>query len=552
MPPVRFALPALNRVTPSSRAALLHPTLVVLLSILALAPLTYPGSFQTQTGLLAVYNLMDLHAQLGSIFTWSAAFGRGFDLLRMDGALAYYAAEVLHLVGLSFLDAIKVIYALTFALSALGMFYLARRIFANDLAGILAALVYLYFPYHLAVVYVRGAFGEAGAWALFPFALLALDKLQARSAPTRREYLPSILLFVALALAQPGLALLFGVYARVWCLVLASGKQVERGFWRSRVANSIVAGLAIGCALWLPALFGQNGARRADGFTPAFVYPFQFLTASWGAALPTGNYLDQFPFQIGSGALGLTIFALALVFRRAPNTDAGKTARRVVLCAAIVSALLLLLMMPYSAWLWGLTQATALVQYPFQLLAFVGIALAIAAGAIVVSDARFAERPLFAALVVIPILAVYPYLAPEFLDLSPTRLPRAVFNDNEIALVDYKIVRPPGVFRHGATVQLNLWWQALRPVNHDYTVFLHVVDEEGKAWGGADAKPQGGALPTTKWQSGRVVTDTHSVQIDLAGPPEGYHLELGLYRAANGERAVTEAGATEVRIDENR
>jgi hypothetical protein len=97
-----------------------------------------------------------------------------------------------------------------------------------------------------------------------------------------------------------------------------------------------------------------------------------------------------------------------------------------------------------------------------------------------------------------------------------------------------------------------LQWQALRQVNHDYTVFVHVVDNSGKSWGGEDTKPQNGGLPTLQWDVGRVISDTHTVQIDLAGPPEGYHLEVGLYTSTNGERTTTETGGTEIRIEENR
>jgi len=38
----------------------LYPLLVVLLAVFAVAPLEYPGAFQSHTGLLAYYNLIDL------------------------------------------------------------------------------------------------------------------------------------------------------------------------------------------------------------------------------------------------------------------------------------------------------------------------------------------------------------------------------------------------------------------------------------------------------------------------------------------------------------
>jgi hypothetical protein len=532
MPPVNFD------VRSGGGARLLYPALVTLLTVFAIAPLTYPGSFQTHTGFNAFYNLMDLNAHLWA-FGWAPTFGRGFDLLRGDGILPYASAEFFHLLGFSFGDSIKLVYAFGFLLSGVGMFALARRIFHSAAAGLLAAVVYVYFPYHLALVYVRGAFGEAVAWALFPFALWAMLDLFCRTRPALGDYVLSISAFALVVLAQPGLGLLFALAATSAFYILRSRQK------HPPIERAVGIGTLLGFAVMLPALIQNAASVDSYAFISAFADPFQFFTASWGSALPRGNYLEQFPYQIGIAALGLTILALAMLSRSA------SAARRLAIFAVVGSAVALLLMMPLAAPLWDLTRATLLVEYPFELLVFVGLGLAVVGGSIVVSDTRLAQTPMLAALVAIPILAVYAYLAPDFLSFAPVHPPLAIFNDNEIALLDYTILRPPGTFRHGATVQVALEWQALRQVNHDYTVFVHAVDANGKQWGGEDTKPQNGALPTTNWSVGRVISDTHSVQIDLAGPPEGYHLEVGLYTALNGERAVTETGATEIRIDEN-
>jgi hypothetical protein len=200
--------------------------------------------------------------------------------------------------------------------------------------------------------------------------------------------------------------------------------------------------------------------------------------------------------------------------------------------------------------LWNLVGLSSLLEYPSQLLAFVGLLLALAAGSILISDTRFQEIPLLAALVIVPILAVYPYLAPDFVPLSPTGPALARFNNDELALLDAKIVRPPGRWRHGATVELDLTWQALRQPNRDYTVFMHIFDENGQPWGETDARPLDGTLSTLNWRPGQVVEDNKSVQIELAAPPEGFHMELGIYQSATGERALTETGENFVRIDE--
>ncbi|RIK26819.1 MAG: hypothetical protein DCC52_09915, partial [Chloroflexi bacterium] len=118
-------------------------------------------------------------------------------------------------------------------------------------------------------------------------------------------------------------------------------------------------------------------------------------------------------YQIGIAALGLTIVALALLFRKGRAAARANSAYRVtvvnVLCALVLAGL----MLPWLEPLWNFTLAFVL-QYPFQLLSFVGLTLALVAGALLAIDERFAEIPLLAALVIVPLLAAYPYLAPQF------------------------------------------------------------------------------------------------------------------------------------------
>ncbi|MCI0476605.1 MAG: hypothetical protein L0Y55_10190, partial [Anaerolineales bacterium] len=304
--------------------------------------------------------------------------------------------------------------------------------------------------------------------------------------------------------------------------------------------RSAIGGLLLGAILYLPTLarYGTNIAR--DGFHANFVLPFQLFAASWGFGQSTGSFLDRFPFQIGVAALGLVIITVALAWRSEVRTPELQCVVAVFLGAAIV---LTLLTFEITSLLWrGLA---LFVAYPWQLLAFAGLTLAIVAGAAIEFDARLARPAMLAFFVALPVVASYGYLAPRYLDANPSRPPIAIFGDNEIALLDYRIVGP---LRHGATIRLHLTWQALRPVNHDYTIFVHAVHENGGYYAQDDSKPQGGAAPTTAWRTGQIISDTHTIQIDVDGPREDYHIEFGLYVAATGKRAPTTTGADFVSV----
>ncbi len=78
-------------------------------------------------------------------------------------------------------------------------------------------------------------------------------------------------------------------------------------------------------------------------------------------------------------------------------------------------------------------------------------------------------------------------------------------------------------------IALTLWWRASQPVDASYTVFVHLLDAEGKLVYGHDEQPCRGRCPTTTWRPGEIIRDEHLIAPDL--PPGDYRLELGLYDA---------------------
>ncbi len=81
-----------------------------------------------------------------------------------------------------------------------------------------------------------------------------------------------------------------------------------------------------------------------------------------------------------------------------------------------------------------------------------------------------------------------------------------------------------------------LQWQALTPINDDYTVFLQVVDAQDRLVGQVDAWPLQGTLPTSQWTPGQTITDPYTIQLDPDMPPGAYRLLIGWYLLADLRR----------------
>ena len=89
---------------------------------------------------------------------------------------------------------------------------------------------------------------------------------------------------------------------------------------------------------------------------------------------------------------------------------------------------------------------------------------------------------------------------------------------------------------------LKLYWQALAAPAADYTVFVHVLDQDGKIVAQYDGPPAGGELPTRAWSPGATSADAISIPLPSSLSPGAYRLIAGLYDAATGARLPVAGG----------
>jgi mannosyltransferase len=122
---------------------------------------------------------------------------------------------------------------------------------------------------------------------------------------------------------------------------------------------------------------------------------------------------------------------------------------------------------------------------------------------------------------------------PPVLTKTPTiQHPLAVSFGDNLTLLGYDA---PAQLAAGARGVVKLYWRLQKPSGEDYGVSLRAVDDAGARWGQWDTAPVGNLWPVSKWPAGAIVLDAHDLPIDPGTPPANYHLEVGVYRAANHE-----------------
>jgi|GEM_PF-315272 len=93
--------------------------------------------------------------------------------------------------------------------------------------------------------------------------------------------------------------------------------------------------------------------------------------------------------------------------------------------------------------------------------------------------------------------------------------------------------------KRGGVLIAQLLWRATAAIDRDYTVFVHLVDRNGKMIASYDSPPRKGKLPTHEWILNARVVDAVVLPLPADAPSgDGYALQVGLYRADTSKRLM--------------
>lgn len=378
----------MNIMQPVSRIARsldAHLALAWLLALPAVTPLIQPTITRSADGLLHLYRLVALDHMLrqGVFFSrwWpDLVYGYGLPLFVFYAPLSYYITEGLHLLGLSPAMALNASFALALLVSATGMYLLVNDVFGPK-AGVLAGAAYVYAPYPLYNILLRGSLPIAWAGALFPLALWSFGRLLKNP-----RYMPLAAVACAATLLAHNISALIFLPLLFFYLALALAFGSGRPAVRPALGRSLAAlglGLALAAFFLVPAVLEREYIQVERVVTPPdFDYRYNFVDPAQLLALPgpanTGLLNPAAPFLLGAVQVVLAaVGLLALLFRPGPD-------RRGLMVFALLSlAGAIFIMLPVSVGLWQRVPLMAFIQQPHRLLGITAFLLAILAGAAV-------------------------------------------------------------------------------------------------------------------------------------------------------------------------
>lgn len=388
---------------------------VFLLVIPIIIPYLHSGYFPTHDGEWAVVRLADMYRsakdlQIPVRYSGYLNSGYGYPLFNFAYPFPYYLALIPLFMGFGFVGSIKILFALSVPLSVFFMFLLSRKLWKNDLAGLISAVFYTYLPYRFVDLFVRGSIGESLSFVIFP--LLFYLSLKIKEKPQNISLTVISAIFYAVLVSTHNImTVIFTPIFLIFNYLLYQNSKQKKDFLKSLIIIFTLAVL-LSAFFWFPALF-EKGLIRLSEIPIAdrnlyFVSLKQFIFPSWGFEPPTEK--GGFSYQIGLPQLLVFITVLVLTIVKSIKKTPSKNFAYVLPMSVIILDAIFFLFQP-SAFLWKNIPLLSEINYPWTMLSQIGFLVSLLAGFTVTQSRIFKYISIF--LAISAIILFLPYAKPK-------------------------------------------------------------------------------------------------------------------------------------------
>lgn len=314
----------------------------LLLTVIFTLPVTFGfinvGFPLTDDGNWMVIRLSAFYEALGSgqfpvRFLLRLNNGFGYPVADFLYPLFLYIGSLIHLVGFSFVESVKIILGVSLIFSSVFSFLWLRKIFGN-ISSFVGSLVFTLFPYHLFDIYKRGSVGEALSISILPFVLWQIER--------KSIFFTSFGIFLLIT-AHNTLAVFF------LPLLLGYVLLTKQGNLKFLIA-SLVLGILSASFFWLPA-----------------IYDSQYTVFSSIQVSDFYNYFFKLTDLLILGLIFVVemIASFTLLINKRLNTN------KFFIFSTICSLIILILLLPISKVFWDLMPFKQLIQFPFRLISLI-------------------------------------------------------------------------------------------------------------------------------------------------------------------------------------
>lgn len=290
-------------------------------------------------------------------------FGYGTNLFYPP--LSHYLAAYINTVINNPIISVEIIYFVSLFLSGISMFLLSKNLSKNDYIGLISAIIYMLFPYHLSDIYIRDAIGESLIFIFLPLIFLGLYELFHDN--KKNFYIFFVIGYIGGMLSHLVLMIYFTVL--IFIFLIFKYKESIKYIKQFIIASIFI--LAI-ISPFLVSLFQQKLLGNYNVFVEDVM-----VQGTWGNALNPLKYImigDR--WGTGETRFYIDLIVLILLFLTLKKyKQYNNKCYNYILIFGIISLVLSSTLFPWDI----LPKTLRIIQFPWRLVTFVSITVSVLA-----------------------------------------------------------------------------------------------------------------------------------------------------------------------------
>jgi len=293
---------------------------VIFISLIPLVDLLKPGMYISHDFGEHAARLASFYQSLsqGNIIPrWAGNLNHGYGhpVFMFLYPLTNYLGSLIHFLGFSIVDSIKILFAASYIFSGLFMYLWIEKLWGSK-AGLAAAILYLFAPYRFVDLYVRASLGEHLAFLFVPL-LCWFITLLAKNGKKKFSILTGISLAL-LILSHNALSLVFLPLIFIYSIYLILTSTKDKKSLIISLLISLLLGFALSAFFWIPAFFeGKYTLREIvtnkEIFFSNYINWKELFVSKWGWGLSALNG-SLSGFSVALGWTQILVFLLSIIF----------------------------------------------------------------------------------------------------------------------------------------------------------------------------------------------------------------------------------------------
>jgi len=360
-----------------------------LISIITFYRLIQPGYFSMMDDMhvfrLEQFDKCLKDGQIPCRFIQNGGMGYGYPLFNYYSPMAYGIAEVFHLTGFSFINSLKIVFALCHVIGIFGMYFFAS-LFWGNFGAFISAVVFLLAPYQATDSFVRGALAESLAINVIPWVFYFLTKFINSNKNKFLLIFSLTTLLLSHNLTSLAIAPVLVIYS---IFLLFKNKKIN---FKSILNLTVLVLFSVGLSSFfiIPAILEKNLVTVNTMTQDYFQYIIHFATLNqlfisrfWGFGASLWGPVDDMAFSIGLIQWLLPLISISFLFFNRKKIEKIKGKIGFIVLFLFVFLFSIFLTHNKSTFIWQLFPFMAFYQFPWRFLSISIFAASFISGSII-------------------------------------------------------------------------------------------------------------------------------------------------------------------------